>query len=124
MLRNNHGQIFTIIEIVVVVAIILILANVMLKGYVGGGKDNNNPVNTPKGRAQSVDCMNNLRQIRMAIDMYHQTGEQQQKPTSLADLASSGISGHVAQCPISLTGYSYDSSTGRVWCTTPGHEKY
>ena len=123
MLRNNRGSMFTIIEIVVVIGIILILANVMLKGYVGGGKDNN-PVNTPKGRAQSVDCMNNLRQIRMAIDMYQQTGDQQQKPTSLADLASSGIRGSVSKCPISLTEYSYDPVAGRVWCTTPGHEKY
>lgn len=123
MLRNNRGSMFTIIEIVVVIGIILVLANVMLKGYLGGGKDNN-PVNTPKGRAQSVDCANNLRQIRMAIDMYQQEGDQQQKPSSLADLASSGIKGSVAQCQISLQPYSYDSGTGRVWCTTPGHEKY
>lgn len=121
MLRNNRGSIFTLIEILVVVSIMLILANVLLRGYMGAGSKTPGGPATPKERAQGVDCMNNLRQDRMAIDMYQQTGEQQQYPASLAD---SGVSGQVTQCPISQKPYSYDPSTGRVWCTTPGHEKY
>lgn len=123
MLRNNRGQIFTIIEILVVVAILVILGKVLLSGYLGaGGSGKPGGAASPKERAQGVDCMNNLRQIRYAIDMDVQADEA--PPASLADLASSGISGRITQCPVSGQPYSYDPGQGRVWCTTPGHEGY
>ena len=124
MLRNNRGNVFTIIELLVVVVIILVLANYMLRGYVGEGNSLQEKVNTPKGRAESVSCMNNLKQIRYAIDMYRQSDEQNTPPPSLDALRPSGVSGDVVICPVSKVPYSYDPGQGRVWCTTPGHEKY
>jgi len=122
MLRDKRGQ-WAIIEIVVVVAILAVLAYILVPRYIGGSNKGGNGPATPIERAKSVDCMNNLRTIRMAADMYRQTSEDR-LPASLADLKSSGISGSVTRCPVSETTYSYDPATGRVWCTTPGHDRY
>ncbi len=122
-LRDNRGQ-WAIIEIVVVVAIIVIAAYFLLPGYIGGGKGKNGPdrVHTPIGQAESVDCRNNLNQIRNAIEMEKSSGEEGRVPASLADLGPSMSA--VTKCPISGKEYTYDASTGRVSCSTPGHEGY
>lgn len=125
MLSNNRGQIFTIIEILVVAVIIIGAGYYVTSGYLGHGggvKSKPGEPATPVERAQSVDCMNNLRQIRYAIDAYQQTNDK--IPALMSDMESQGISGAVAKCPISRKDYSYDASQGKVWCTTPGHEKY
>ena len=124
MLRDNRGQIFTIIEILVVAVIIIVLASVLLRGYVGGGKATGpgEPA-TPAERARSVSCANNLQQIRYAIMMFQQTHDK--FPTSLAETASSGgLSDSMLKCDVSGKPYGYDPAQGRVWCTTPGHERY
>lgn len=120
MLRNNKGQIFTIIEILVVVAIIVVAGLYVANKYVGNQETTVSKVNTPKGRALGVDCMNNLRQIRMAIDMYRQSNEEGRFPASLKEVESS-LSSSMMKCPVTGVPYSYDPNTGRVWCTTPGH---
>lgn len=121
MLRNNRGQIGTLIEILVVVAIIVVAGLWISNTYLGAGKKagDGGPA-SPKERAQGVDCANNLRQIRTAIDMYRQ--ENEKRPTSLQDLR--GLSESMFKCSVSGTPLSYDPSQGRVWCTTPGHENY
>jgi len=122
-LINNRGQ-WAIIEIVVVVAIILIAAYFILPSYIGGGKPKNDAdrVHTPVGQAESVDCRNNLNQLRNAIEMEKSSGEEGRVPASLTDLGPSMSA--VTKCSISGKEYSYDPSTGRVSCTTPGHEGY
>ena len=122
MLRNNRGQIATILEIVVVVAMIVMLAYTLLPRYIGGGTKESGGPAAPIERAKGVDCQNNLQQVRYAITMYQQSSER--PPASIADLKSSGISGDVTRCPVSGTPYSYDPGQGKVWCTTPGHERY
>jgi len=122
MLRNNRGQIFTLIEILVVVAIIVGAGLLLSRSYLGGGKGRDG-VATPEERARGVDCMNNLRQIRNAIEMYRQAN-QEKPPMSLAQLESSGISGSITKCSVSGTPYTYDPASGRVSCNTPGHERY
>lgn len=123
MLRNNRGQL-AIIEIVVVVVIIVALAYFLIPKYIGSagqGVKNGGPP-TPMERANGVECMTNLSQVRQAIGMYQQSNEK--APTALSDLSSVGVTGSISKCPITGTPYSYDPSQGRVWCTTPGHEKY
>jgi competence protein ComGC len=122
-MRNRRGQILTLIEILVVVAILVGLAAVLIPRYtgIGGAKGPGQPA-SPKERAQAVDCMNNLKQIRDAIEIYLQTGDK--PPASLTELESSGITGKVTTCAVSGTPYSYDPGQGKVWCTTPGHEGY
>lgn len=120
MLRNNRGQ-WAIIEIVVVMAIIVVAAWYFYPKYIGEpgqGIQNGGPA-TPKERAESVECQSNLTQVRAAINMYQQSNEQY--PASLADMSEVNS---ISKCPISEVPYSYDPGTGRVWCTTPGHEQY
>jgi hypothetical protein len=35
-----------------------------------------------------------------------------------------GATAAICKCPVSGQPYSYDPQTGKVWCTTPGHEKF
>jgi len=123
VLTNERGQ-WAIIEILVVVAIIAVAAYFILPGYLSGsGKSGGSDrVHTPIGQAESVDCRNNLNQLRSAIEMERSSGEDGRVPASIADLGPSMSS--VSKCPISGKEYSYDPSTGRVSCSTPGHEKY
>ncbi len=70
--------------------------------------------------AESVECRNNLSQIRMAIQMYQMSNEA--NPAQLSDL--SGIPQTMFQCPVSGQPYQYDPTAGQVRCTTPGHMSY
>jgi len=121
MLRSNRGQIGTLVEILVVVAIIVVAGLWISNTYLGVNKKagDGGPA-SPKERALGVDCANNLYQIRYAMDMYRQDNEK--PPPSLKDLR--GLSDSMFYCSVSGKPLSYDPSTGRVWCTTPGHEKY
>ena len=123
-LRDNHGQ-WAIIEILVVAAVIIVAAYFILPSYFGSagkGESEVDRAHTPVGRAESVDCRNNLNQIRNAIEMEKSAGEEGRVPASLADLGPSMSA--VTKCSISGKEYTYDPSTGRVSCTTPGHEGY
>jgi type II secretory pathway pseudopilin PulG len=129
MLRNNRGQ-WAIIELIVVVAIIGILAYVYYPSLMGqgnalpgkgGGVMHGGPA-TPMERANGVACQSNLEQIRAAIMSYKTANDK--FPDSLKDLTREGVSDEITKCPISKVEYSYDPTTGRVWCTTPTHEKY
>jgi len=73
-------------------------------------------------RGHDVECMSNLRSIRQAIEMHKVTEEA--PPPSLSALSSSGIGPQQLRCPVSKAPYQYDPSSGRVWCTTPGHEGF
>ena len=127
MLRNNRGQIFTIIEILVVAVIIVGAGYYMAGGYLGhsGGKPGQ-PA-TPIQRGQGVDCSNNLQQIGLAIQMCRQnSGEENVKlPATLDELADKmGISKSMLKCSVSGNPLVYDPAQGTIKCTTPGHEKY
>ena len=129
MLSNNRGQIFTIIEILVVAVIIIGAGYFVTTGYLGHGggiKSKPGEPATPVERAHGVDCANNLQQIRYGMQMSQQTGEGGEKlPATLEELADKqGLSKTMLKCPISGKDYSYDASQGKVSCTTPGHEKY
>lgn len=124
MLRDRRGQ-WAIVEILVVVAIIAVAAYFILPGYLGGGKTKDGEVDrvhTPVGQAESIECRNNLSQLRSAIEMERNSSEAGRAPASIADLGPS--LSPVSKCPISGREYTYDAATGRVSCATPGHEKY
>lgn len=127
MLYNNRGQIFTLIEILVVAAIIVTAGYFVTNSYLGGGiKSKPGEPATPVERAHGVDCANNLQQIRYAIQV-SQTGEggSDKLPATLREPADKqGLSNSMLKCPISGKDYGHDPAQGRVWCTTAGHEKY
>ena len=129
MLGNNRGQILTLIEILVVAVIIVGAGYFVANSYFGrGGAIKSKPGEppTPVERAHGVDCANNLRQLRYAMQMSQQTGEEGSKlPATLEDLADKqGLSKSMLKCPISGKDYDYDPAQARVWCTTPGHKGY
>jgi len=115
-LRNCRG--FALIELLVVLVIILILAG----GYFGlRGKGKASEKSVPvraMQKAESVECQSNLSQIRQNVMMETQTGE---APPARID---TGVTASISKCPVSGKPYGYDPQTGKVWCTTPGHEKY
>lgn len=120
MLKNRENG-FALVEILVVVVIIAILAIILIPKYTGINSTGKEKINAPIKRAESVECMNNLQQIRSAITLY--TNQNEQNPPSL-DAISGSISKTTFKCPVSGIPYNYDPSSGKVSCATPGHEKY
>src|SRR5678815_4734178 len=56
---NNSGRAFTLIEILVVLAIVSILAGLLLPG-----------LSSAKSRGKKIGCVNNLKQVALGIQMY------------------------------------------------------
>ncbi len=114
-----------LVGVLAAVAILGILLMVWLY-YGTGGRSGNVPGAPPVSRisetkqaAHSVECRNNLSQIRAAIQM--RQGSDESLPASLNEL---GLPDSMLKCPVSGQPYQYDPSTGTVKCTTPGHMRY
>ncbi len=76
-----------------------------------------NPTNitAPIDRAKKIECVNNLRNIRMKINLYY--SENSRYPNSLNELSN------VAPfCPVSNKNYQYDNTNGQITC--PDHPGY
>jgi len=107
-----------LIELVVAIAIIAVLAVAFYGMWGGGGdKDKKSIPEQAVDRAKDVECRNMLKQVRMSVDMDKMdTGT---PPASIpSDMAA------YAKCPQTAEPYAYDAQTGRVSCTTPGHESF
>jgi hypothetical protein len=113
------------IGVMVAVAIVAVL--VALWFYYGTGGQSGTATGAPpvsrvtetRQAAQSVECRNNLNQIRAAIQM--RQGADESLPTSLKEL---GLPDSMLVCPVSGQPYQYDPNTGSVRCPTPGHGSY
>ncbi|HUS81530.1 MAG TPA: type II secretion system protein [Armatimonadota bacterium] len=110
-----------LVELLLVVAIIALVAG----AYYGLGRDrgegdNGEGARTTPGQAieaaKKAECANNLSQLRMLIQS--EMTVESDYPRKLN--AENG--GALTHCPVSGKPYQYDPRTGRVWCTTPGHE--
>lgn len=121
-MRNKRSG-WSLVEMVVVLAIIALLAMWLVPRYLAGAKTpTGKTVSAPVQRAHGVECMNNLRQIRSAIQMTSVSSET--PPRSLAELSSSGVSREMLVCPVSRQSYQYDPGSARVWCPFPEHQRY
>lgn len=107
---------FALVELLVVVVIILLLTLAYF-GYVGHTKHGEKQTKTTMGQAidkgHSVECMNNLNQLRQELQMRLQ--ENEKYPETLDGFQTP------AKCPVSGQPYMYDPQTGAVKCTTAGH---
>jgi type II secretory pathway pseudopilin PulG len=120
----RHRGSWTLIELLVACVILIALAAWLLPRYlVRTPAEKGQPGRAaPIERAHGVECMNNLRQIRAAINMYRTSNEN--FPPSLRDLTSQGIPASMLSCPVSGQAYGYRPDTGQVWCTYPPHQRY
>ncbi|MCD6361837.1 MAG: hypothetical protein J7M38_13355 [Armatimonadetes bacterium] len=118
---RNHRKGLILAEILLVVAIIALVAG----AYYGLGRKSpdqsgDGGAHTTPGqaieKAKTVECANNLRQLRMLIQAEMTVDGEYPKKLN----AEAG--GDLTHCPVSGKPYQYDPRTGRVWCTTPGHE--
>ncbi len=69
-------------------------------------------------RAKEVECMNNLHQVRQAIQMF--VAEQGANPPNLQSVRFPA--GVQPICPIAKVPYTYDPTTGTVKC--PQHPRF
>ena len=116
MMRTERGAL--LIEIIVVVVIIALLAGVylaLIRGR-GGGEEEASTPKAAMDKARGVECAANLQQLRALMQM--RQVEDGEHPAAL-DPSSA-----MSRCPVTDKPYSYDARTGRVWCTTPGHETF
>ena len=109
----------TLISMLIALVIIAILAVLVLSTVTGnsrgrGGEGGAAPIQ----KARGVQCPENLKFIRAMLLDYETLGEP--FPAQLRD----GGPGSVTRCSQTDRPYSYDPRTGRVWCTTPGHEGF
>jgi len=112
---------WSLIEILVVLAILLILAIWLIPQYTGRGTEpTGQPRKTPENAALAVQCRNNLQQIRLAIRMSRPTGEEP-LPSSLQEFR---LPAEMMVCPVSKQPYWYDPQMGRAQCPTPTHEGF
>ncbi len=114
---------FSLVEMLVVIVIIAILAAFLMPRYLGGKDGAGKKITSPMQKAHSVECQNNLSQIRQAYTMAS-TLDEEHRPQSLAELRSQGVSDAMTRCPVGKQAYQFDPSTGRARCVHPGHEAY
>jgi hypothetical protein len=99
----------------------MVLAAVFMPRYLGGRTPSGRTVKSPIQRAKSVECANNLNQIRQAYRMA--TGvDEENRPRTLADLRTYGVSESLIKCPVGGEPFQFNGATGQVRCVHPGHE--
>ncbi len=121
--RATLSKGFALVELLVVMVVLVGLAALYF-GMRGKGEkvepQFEGEAQTTLGKAvqkgESVECQNNLRQLRLMIQMDAMEGS---NPAQLDPKW-----GIPLRCPVSGYLYKYDPQTGRVWCPTPGHEHY
>lgn len=109
---------FSLIEIMVVMVIIIALAAWLMPRFLSSTKDaHGKTVESPIQRAKSVECTNNLQQIRQSLQMASYSEE---TPRSLQELR--GLPASMLSCPVGKEPYLFDPQTQRVQCQHPGHQ--
>lgn len=113
---------FSLVEILVVLVILLVLFAILAPRLMGGKGRDGKPIESPMQRGRSVECINNLSQLRQGYKLATME-EDAPKPQSLAEVGR-GFPQSMFACPVGKQPYRYDPATGRIWCVQPGHERY
>lgn len=106
-------------------AVLIVLVLVILWLYYrtpqkGGQKPLVSRIQESRQAAHSLECRNNLAQIRQALQI-RQIDSEENLPATLRELQ---LPPEMLICPVSKRPYSYDASTGTVRCPAPEHEGY
>ena len=122
--RAGRGRdAFSLIEILVVMAIIVVLSGITYNVYLGHSK--NAPpgkAHSPMERVKDVVCMENLRSVRQCLEASRTADTDGKFPGALTEIRE--LSGELRACPEGKEPYQYDPVIGQVKCIHPGHEKY
>ncbi|HLK59000.1 MAG TPA: prepilin-type N-terminal cleavage/methylation domain-containing protein [Chthonomonadaceae bacterium] len=114
---------FSLIEILVVCVIIAALSAGIYAFYLGHGSGKpGEKQRSVMQRGHDPECINNLQQLRAALQMAQSSEENGKFPATLKELP--GIPESMLSCPDGHVPYQYDPSTGQVHCTQPGHENF
>lgn len=114
---------FSLVELLVVLVIILVLLAIFAPKYLGGSKrPDGKPIESPIQRAHSVECTNNLSQLRQAYKMATMEDDTI-RPQTLREVGR-GFPESMFSCPVGNQPYQYDAGSGRIACVQPGHERY
>ena len=109
---------FSLVEILVVVAILAVLAAFLMPRYLSSSKTpGGKTVASPMQRAHGVECTNNLSQIRQAYQIAAGADEEN-RPKSLAELR---LPASMLVCPVGGEPYQFNPANGQVRCVHPGH---
>lgn len=120
---SRRSRAFGLVEMLVVLVILGLLAAFLLPRYLQGSRTKDGKkIEAPIQRAESTQCAENLRQIRMAYQMATTTSDD--RPASLADLRSHGVTDSISRCPVGGEPYQLAAATGQARCPHPGHEAY
>ena len=105
---------FSLVEMLVVVAILCVLAAIVLPRYLGG-KDaiSGKKIAAPKERAKAIEGVSYLGQINQALQMYKMDNDDR-PPPSLAELKKYGVTPEMLLDPNSRQPYGYDPQTGQL----------
>ncbi|MFA0748697.1 hypothetical protein [Fervidibacter sp.] len=116
-----RGQTLAVL-LVVVLIIAIVAAFIYLSQHAQSPQQKGQQAQTTYGaalqRAKEVECMNNLHQIRQAIQMF--VAEQGTNPPSLQSVRLPA--GVQPICPVTKVPYTYDPTTGKVMC--PQHPRF
>jgi len=119
--QNSSQRGFSLIEILVVLAVLTILGGISYNYLIGGKDKNGVKIKTPYEAGKSTACLMNLQQVRLGIKNFKLADTDSEKnPESFADLKFPRES---LICPDTKQEYLYDKETGEAHCPAPGHEK-
>ena len=118
-MKHKAKQAFSLVELLVVIAVIAIAAAYFLPRYLGGTSLDGKKHNSPISAARSVECQSYLLQVRQGINMSKINEEK--LPETIAALK---LPDEVTHCPVGHEEYVYDPAKGEVHCPHPGHEGF
>lgn len=121
MIEMRKGQTLAVLLIAILV-IAIVVAFIYLGQYAQSPHRSNRQTQTTYGaalqKAKEVECMNNLNQIRQAIQMF--VAEHGTNPPNLQSVRFPP--GLQPLCPVTKVPYTYDPTTGVVKC--PQHPRF